>query len=75
LIYWSKCTKTHLPVSVVPKNFFRLAIARHEGREREGRGGEGRGEEGRGGQRRGNSDNIFDDKIVFAHPPKMLYNA
>jgi hypothetical protein len=40
-----------------------------------GRGGEGRGEEGRGGQRRGNSDNIFDDKIVFAHPPKMLYNA
>jgi hypothetical protein len=42
------------------------------------RGGKGRGGEGRerrGGQRRGNSDNIFDDKIVFAHPPKMLYNA
>jgi hypothetical protein len=51
-----KCTKTHLRAYKGPKNFFRLAIARHEGegkRTTEGRGGEGRGGEGRGGEGRG----------------------
>jgi hypothetical protein len=39
LIMCSKCTKTHLRASEVQKNFFRLAIARHEGRGTErGRG-------------------------------------
>ena len=42
-----KCAKTHLRASVVPKKFFRLAIARHEG---EGERGKGRGREGGGGE-------------------------
>jgi hypothetical protein len=54
LILCPKFTKTHLRASLVQKNFFRLANARHKrkGREggREGRGGEGRG--GRGGEGR-----------------------
>jgi hypothetical protein len=41
LILCSNCTKTHLRASVDQKKFFRLAIARHEGR-----GGTGRGKGG-----------------------------
>jgi hypothetical protein len=45
LIYCSKCTKTHLYRHLsIKKIFFRLAIARHEGRGKDGtgrRGGEG----------------------------------
>jgi hypothetical protein len=48
LILCSNCTKTHLRASVDQKNFFRLAIARHEGRKPKGRG-EGGGVRGKGG--------------------------
>jgi hypothetical protein len=45
LILCSNCTKTHLRASVDQKKFFRLAIARHEGRgKKEGGGVKGRGE-------------------------------
>jgi hypothetical protein len=52
-----KCTKTHLRAYKGPKNFFRFAIARHQG-EGKGRGkggakgGEGKGK-GRGGEGKG----------------------
>jgi hypothetical protein len=49
LIYCSKCTKTHLQASVNQKNFFRLAIARHEGRGTKGKGRDGEEGRGRGG--------------------------
>jgi hypothetical protein len=34
-----ECSKTHLRASSISKKFFRLPIARHEGRETGGRGG------------------------------------
>jgi hypothetical protein len=47
-----KCTKTHLRAYKGTKQFFRLAIARHQGKGKEGwEGGEGRGGEGREGER------------------------
>jgi hypothetical protein len=50
-LFGPKCIKTHLRASTGPKNFFRLAIARHEGEQQggEGRGGEGKGRGGEGG--------------------------
>jgi hypothetical protein len=74
LIYCSKCTKTHLQASVNQKNFFRLAIARHEGRGTKGKGRdgeEGRGGEGMGtGRREGNGEEGGDGEERRGGPPQ-----